>query len=78
MAMVGLGWVLLALTPIVSPIPGPGGVFVFAAGATLLLRNSFWARRCYVRMERRWPRIGQWANWALRRRSARRREAKAG
>ena len=31
--LVGLGFVLIALTPLVGPIPGPGGVIVFAAGA---------------------------------------------
>ena len=45
-----LGWLLIALTPFVGPIPGPGGILVFAAGATLLIRNSTWAKRRYVWM----------------------------
>jgi hypothetical protein len=62
-----LGWLLIALTPLVGPIPGPGGILVFAAGATLLIRNSTWAKRLYVRMKRRWPRLGRLTDKAMRR-----------
>ncbi len=71
--MLALGLLLLILAPIVGALPGPGGVFVFAAGLTLLLRNSAWVRRRYVRFKRRWPRHGAWADWGLRRKSAKRR-----
>lgn len=69
-----LGWVLLLLTPIVGALPGPGGVIVFGAGATLVLKYSDWAKRKYVEFKRRHPNKGRWADWSLRRRSARRRE----
>ncbi len=72
--LVGLGFVLIALTPVVGPIPGPGGVIVFAAGAGLVLKYSGWAKRFYVRFKRRHPNKGRWADWSLRRASARRRE----
>lgn len=62
-----LGWVLIAAAPFVGAIPGPGGVFLFAAGATLLIRNSIWAKRYYVRIKRRWPRFGHAADKAMRR-----------
>ena len=62
-----LGWLLIALTPLVGPIPGPGGIIVFAAGATLLIRNSTWAKRLYVRMKRRWPKLGRAADKVMRR-----------
>jgi len=62
-----LGWLLIGLTPLVGPIPGPGGVIVFAAGATLLIRNSTWAKRHYVRTKRRWPKLGRAADKAMRR-----------
>jgi len=62
-----LGWLLIALTPFVGPIPGPGGILVFAAGITLLIRNSTWAKRRYVWMKRRWPRIGHLSDKAMRR-----------
>ena len=41
-----------------SVLPGPGGVFTFALGLGLMLRNSAWAKRQYVRFKRRWPRPG--------------------
>src|SRR5688500_1008394 len=68
------GLLLLILSPLAGAIPGPGGIFVFAAGLTLTLRNSDWAKRQYVRFKRWQPKAGGWADWGLRRRSARRRE----
>jgi hypothetical protein len=73
-SLVGLGVFLVALTPLVGPIPGPGGVIVFAAGMGLVLKYSGWAKRLYVRFKRRHPNKGRWADWSLRRASARRRE----
>lgn len=70
-----LGCLLLASAAVVGPIPGPGGVVVAAAGLSLMLQNSRWAKRQYVRLERRYPRAGSWSDWALRRPSPRRREA---
>jgi hypothetical protein len=68
------GLLLLILSPLAGAIPGPGGIFVFAAGLTLTLRNSDWAKRQYVRFKLWQPKAGRWADWGLRRRSARRRE----
>jgi len=58
----------------VAPIPGPGGVFLIAPGLALILKTSLWAKRHYVRFKRWQPKAGRWADWALRRRSAKRRE----
>lgn len=71
-----LGWAALVATPFVGILPGPGGIFVFGFGATLILRNSAIARRFYVRRLRRWPRAKRYADWALRR-EARRRKRQA-
>lgn len=65
------GMLLIAATPLVGIIPGPGGIFVFAAGLVLVLQNSKWARKRFVRLKRKWPRFGHYADMALRRRSAR-------
>jgi ribonuclease P protein component len=73
-ALVVTGFVLIGLTPLVGPIPGPGGVIVFAAGLSLVLRYSAWAKRVYVRFKRRHPKKGDWADWGLRRASAKRRQ----
>ena len=62
-----VGWTLVVASPIVGILPGPGGIFIFAAGAALLLRHAPWAKRRYVRLKRRWPRVGRAADRALRR-----------
>jgi hypothetical protein len=67
------GIVLILVTPLVAVIPGPGGVFVFAAGAALMLQNSRWAKKRYARFKKRHPGKGAWADWSLRRASHRRR-----
>ena len=66
---------LLLLTPVVGALPGPGGVIVGGIGLAMVLKTSMWAKRRYVRFKRQQPKIGRWADWGLRRRSARRREA---
>ena len=72
-----VGVVLLVATPVVSLLPGPGGVFVFAAGLGLTLRNSMWAKRKYARFKKHQPKAGGWADWGLRRSSAKRRAERA-
>ena len=71
------GLVVMAASPLVGVIPGPGGIFVFAAGLVLVLQNSVWARGRFVRLKRRFPRFGHYADLALRRRSFRRRQQRA-
>ena len=73
-SLVGIGFVLIAITPLVGPIPGPGGIIVFGAGLSLILKYTGWAKRLYVRFKRRHPNKGRWTDWSLRRESARRRE----
>lgn len=69
------GLVLLIVSPLVGAIPGPGGILVAGIGLALVLRSSMWAKRRYVKFKRWQPKAGRWTDWALRRRSARRREA---
>ena len=68
-----LGILFLIITPFLAPVPGPGGVFTFAIGAGLVLQNSVWARKRYVRFKKQRPKMGGWADWGLRRQSAKRR-----
>jgi hypothetical protein len=70
------GILLVIISPLVGAIPGPGGVIVFAAGLGLMLKYSEWAKRQYVRFKRAHPNKGRWADWGMRRRSHRRREAR--
>ena len=71
------GVVLILVSPLVGMIPGPGGVIVFAFGLGLVLKYSEWAKRQYVRFKRRHPNKGRWADWGMRRTSAKRREERA-
>ena len=73
-ALFGTGLMLMIISPLVGAIPGPGGVIVFAAGLGLALKYSEWAKRQYVKFKRAHPNKGRWADWGMRRRSARRRE----
>ena len=73
-----VGILLLVAAIPVGVLPGPGGVFVAAAGLALVLRTSMWAKRRYVRFKRWQPTAGAWADWGLRRASHRRRKALRG
>jgi len=68
------GIILVIIGIIISPLPGPGGVFFIAPGLALILKTSMWAKRNYVRVKRWQPLAGRWGDWALRRKSAQRRK----
>ena len=74
-SLFAIGVVLLLVSPLVGVIPGPGGIVVAGIGLALILKTSIWAKRHYVKFKRWKPKAGRWTDWALRRRSARRREA---
>jgi hypothetical protein len=74
-SMFVLGALLLLLSPLVGAIPGPGGIVIAGLGLALILKTSMWAKRHYTRFKRWQPKAGRWTDWALRRPSARRREA---
>ena len=74
-SLFGVGVILLILSPLVGAIPGPGGIVVAGIGLALILKTSMWAKRRYVRFKRWQPKAGRWTDWALQRRSAKRREA---
>ncbi len=71
----GLGLLLMLSAPLVGFLPGPGGIVVFGIGLGLTLKYSEWAKRRYVEFKRKHPRKGAWADWGMRRASAKRREA---
>ncbi len=70
----GIGVLLLIVSPLVGAIPGPGGIIVAGIGLAMVLKTSMWAKRRYVQFKRWQPKAGRWTDWALRRRSARRRQ----
>ena len=74
-AQIVAGGVLVVASPIIGALPGPGGIFVFAGGMVLLLRNSPWVRRRWAKVKRRSPKLGEIADLTMRRTSAKRRRA---
>jgi hypothetical protein len=68
------GILLVIISPLFGILPGPGGILVFAAGLALVLKYSEWAKRKYVLFKRKHPNKARWADWGMRRPSAKRRE----
>jgi hypothetical protein len=56
-AMIGLGLVLIVAGFLIAPLPGPLGVPLTVAGLMLVLRNSFRAKRQFIRFQRSHPKI---------------------
>lgn len=56
-ALLGLGWLLVVIGPIIGLLPGPGGFPITAAGLVLILSQSYMAKRIFIRMVQRYPRI---------------------
>lgn len=54
-ALMLLGVALVLLGIAIAPLPGPLGVPVSVLGLMIVLRNSFRARRVFVRVQRRHP-----------------------
>lgn len=54
-AFMGLGLVIVALGILIAPLPGPGGIPVIVVGLMIIMRNSFWAKRQFVRFQRAHP-----------------------
>ena len=71
----GIGVILMAVSPLLGALPGPGGILVFGLGLGLVLKTSMWAKRHYVRFKKKQPKIARWTDWGLMRKSAKRREA---
>lgn len=63
-----LGGALVLTGAILAPLPGPLGTPFTLGGLVLLLRNSLWVRKTYVRCGRRWPWGKSFVDRLLRRR----------
>ena len=55
--LIGLGLVVIAAGVLISPLPGPGGIPVIVLGLMLVLRNSFWARKQFIKAQKAHPKI---------------------
>ena len=69
-AQLAAGFILLLAAPVLATIPQPipVGIIVFGFGLALILKNSLWARRKYVRWQHRYPRAGRITDMGMRRR----------
>lgn len=59
-AVMGLGWLIIAAGVVLVVLPLPlhaPGLLVIAAGLVIVLRNSFTARRHFIRAQRRHPKL---------------------
>jgi hypothetical protein len=52
-----LGVLVIILGIAVAPLPGPGGLPIIVIGLMMVLRNSFAARRHFVRFQRAHPKL---------------------
>lgn len=57
MSMMLLGFMLMAFGVLIAPLPGPLGVPFFIGGLILVLRNSTWAKRQFIGLRRRYPKL---------------------
>lgn len=57
LALVGLGLLLMGAGALIMPLPGPFGLPIVVLGLMVVLRNSFWAKRRFMRLHRRHPRF---------------------
>ncbi|MDP2214362.1 hypothetical protein [Phenylobacterium sp.] len=68
LALVGLGGLIVVAGVLIAPLPGPMGLPVAAVGLMVILRNSYKARRAFVRFQRSRPRTLHPVRRLLRRR----------
>ena len=55
--LVVLGFLIILAGIAIAPLPGPGGIPVIVVGLMVVLRNSFKARRQFVRLHHAHPRV---------------------
>lgn len=63
--LIAVGWVIVGFGLLIGPLPGPGPVILVPLGLALILKNSIWAKRVYVRFRARHDNLGRWTDWAL-------------
>lgn len=52
-----LGFAIILAGILIAPLPGPGGIPVIVVGLMIVLKNSFKARRQFVRLHRAHPKM---------------------
>lgn len=51
LALMAAGGVLVLAGVVIAPLPGPFGLPVSVVGLVLILRNSYWAKRQFIRAQ---------------------------
>lgn len=59
LAAMVLGGALVLLGIMIAPLPGPFGLPISVVGLMLILRNSYWAKRRFIRLQQARP------NWVM-------------
>lgn len=59
LALMALGVLVIIAGVLISPLPGPFGLPIAVVGMMLVLRNSYWAKRQFIRMQQARP------NWVF-------------
>lgn len=52
-----VGGLLILAGFLIAPLPGPLGVPLTVVGLMLVLRNSFWARKQFIKVQRAHPKV---------------------
>lgn len=55
--MMLLGFAIIIAGVLIAPLPGPGGIPVIVVGLMIVLKNSFKARRQFVKLHRAHPKM---------------------
>ena len=55
--LVLLGFLIIVAGVLIAPLPGPGGIPVIVVGLMVVLKNSFKARRQFVKLQRAHPKM---------------------
>lgn len=55
--MLSLGVFVMLLGLAIAPLPGPGGIPVITVGLVMVLRNSYWAKRQFIKAQRAKPNL---------------------
>lgn len=72
LAQIGLGGLLMVVAPIAAlPTPPPTGTVLFGLGLALVLRNSRYAKRRYLRWTKPYPKVRKAVDLGLQRKQPR-------
>lgn len=59
LGLMALGVLVIIAGVLISPLPGPFGLPIAVVGLMLVLRNSYWAKRQFIRLQQARP------NWVF-------------